>query len=194
MSKRLQNLSPSPVVSPNVKQKGVKKKSKKKKQKTPPTQRKKKQKKTPRATKKKMFAQTCTPMAQATLITSSPAPVFHIPVTMQTVPVANAFYSHSPKPQTSHASTTLPLPSNPHIVAFFEELRLLQERIALNPDNTCGLDNSLCTNKRCPYSTGTLSLQRYNLLVRAFQINHMWSRNPHLQKIRDHERYYRPHP
>ena len=64
------------------------------------------------------------------------------------IPVANAYYV---KP-----------PSNPHVVAFHEQLRALTERIALNPDNTC-ICPSECNNRCCPYSSGNLVLQRYNL-------------------------------
>ena len=154
----------------------------KNKQKSTYSQHKKKLKLSP--CKKNIHTQTqscpTTPIATATPVTApaTTTATFAIPIvpamSMQ-VPVTNAFYVK----QTQRPS------SDPHLVAFHEELRALTERITLNPDNTCGLDPSECDNRCCPYSSGNLWLQRYNLMVRSFQINHTLSTNEHLRISRD---------
>ena len=80
-------------------------------------------------------------------------------------------------------ATSCSPPINPHRVAFHEHLRALTERIALNPDNTCGvIGPPECNNRCCPYSSGNLVSQRNKLMVRAFQINHVLSVNLHLYR------------
>ena len=96
---------------------------------------------------------------EATLRPAQPHPV---PMDAA-VPVANAYYPPSP-PQLS----------------FYQKLLSLTERIALNPDNQV-LDPSECPCIHCPYSTGILSLQRYNLMVRTFQINYIMNTQPHVR-------------
>ena len=190
-SKTLQKLTAKLTASSKKKSRAkvVKKKSKKNKQKSTYSQHKKKSKLSP--CKKNIHTQTqscpTTPIATATPVTTPAATTtttFAIPIvpamSMQ-VPVANAFYVK----QTPYISPIQRPPSNPHLVAFHEELRALTERIALNPDNTCGLDPSECDNRCCPYSSGNLWLQRYNLMVRSFQINHTLSTSEHLRKSRD---------
>jgi len=182
--KTLQKLTHKVIASVKSSAKVIKKKSKKKKQKSTNSQQKKKSKRSP--CKKNIHTQTqscpTTPIATATPVTTElSTATFEIPIVSAMpiqVPVANAFYV---KPTPIQRP-----PSNPHFVAFHEELRALTERIALNPDNTCGgLDPSECDNRCCPYSSGNLLLQRYNLMVRAFQINHLLSTNAHLRKSQD---------
>ena len=125
--------------------------------------------------------QTCSTPAPAAKTTATATPVAtpEESPTAAFIPEATAYYAPN------NDTPTRLTPPDPSFVIFAEELRSLTERIALNPHNKRGVEWSLCDCRRCPYSTGTLSLQRYNLLTRAFQINHMWSTNPHLQLLRD---------
>ena len=104
------------------------------------------------------------PTVEATpLHPAHPRPVqLHVPMAAA-VPVANAYY-----------------PPAPPRLSFYQRLMSLTERIALNPDNQV-LDPSDCPCMHCPYSTGMLSLQRYNLMVRTFQINYVMNSQPHVR-------------
>lgn len=161
----------------------VKKKSKKKKQTVTYSQHKKKTKIS--SCNSNTSPQSCPTTAMATPVaTAAATTTVATPIVPTQVSVPNAYYVRQSPP-------TPPIPrqpSNPRLVAFHEELRALTERIALNPDNTCGLDSSECANKCCPYSSGNLLSQRYNLMVRSFQINHLLStsedlRSEHLRKL-----------
>ena len=181
-SQKLKKLTHKVIASVKSSSKvGKKKKSRKQKQKSAcsgPNQKKKL-----KLNQKNISTQTqswsATRIATA-VATEEATTAFEIPVVSATpiqIPVANAFYVK----QTPYTSP--PPPSNRHFVAFHEALRALTERIALNPDNTCGvIDTSECNNRCCPYSSGNLILQRYNLMVRAFQINHLLSNNTHLYR------------
>jgi len=105
------------------------------------------------------------------------------------VPTAEATSLHPPQPASVHLHATVvagvPVanayyPAPPPQLSFYQKLMALTERIALNPDNHT-LDQSECECIHCPYSTGMLSLQRYNLMVRAFQINYVMNSQPHLR-------------
>ena len=109
-----------------------------------------------------------TPFATTTININTHA----IPAEARTLPVATAYYLQPPQSRTTPRDRTM--------LSFHEELRSLTERIALNSDNK-SLDPSECTCSTCPYNTGLLGLQRYNLMVRTFQINNVVSRNPHLR-------------
>ena len=117
-----------------------------------------------------------TPLAQATATISTTTPLAEAtpaPTPAPAVPEARAYYAqvpgqiHQPEPKTSFQS-------------FHENLRSLQEVIALNPENQ-SLDVSACTCRMCPYSTGLLSSQRFMLLRRAYQINYILLENPNLR-------------
>ena len=115
-----------------------------------------------------------TPLAQATATISTTTPLAEAaPAPAPAVPEARAYYAqvpgqiHQPEPKTSFQS-------------FHENLRSLQEVIALNPENQ-SLDVSACTCRMCPYSTGLLSSQRFMLLRRAYQINYILLENPNLR-------------
>ena len=191
-STRLYNLRPrSSVASTNSNTVTPKKKSRKTKSEASHSKCNKKAKPSPSEKQiAHMHTQTCskpatpisTPTATATRVptpvaTAMPVSAFNAAIPSQ-VPVVNAFYV---------TQSSFSPPTNPGVrrhISFHEELRQLTERIALNSDNTCGgLDGSQCDNAFCPYSTGTLTLQRYNMMVRTFQINHLLYNNHNLRHL-----------
>ena len=100
--------------------------------------------------------------AGVVLPTTRPSSTITRPSAARNVPVANAYYVQQPQQ------------------SFHEVLRALQERIALNTDNQT-LDPTHCFCERCPFSTGRLSLQRYTLMTRTYQINYLLATQPHLR-------------
>ena len=111
-----------------------------------------------------------TPLATTTIN------IHTIPAVASVLPVAQAYYVRAQRPTSRDTRGT----RDRTMLAFHEELCGLTERIALNSDNH-SLDTSECACKSCPYSTGKLGLQRYNMMVRTFQINSVVSRNEHLR-------------